>query len=94
MQSENGFEILLGDAPLADIVPVYQTFGGGTWTDDGGGSYALPVPSQEAQILRTWGSLVPTAVFDYAYSWGSQRQDASLCGSRALQGVFRVHNGR
>ncbi len=78
--------------PLADIVPVYQTFGGGTETDDGGGSYSLPVPSQEAQILRTWGSLVPTPVFDYAYSWGSQHQDASMSGSGGLQGIFRMHN--
>ena len=79
--------------PLADIVPVYQTFGGGTWTDDGGGSYALPVPSQEAQILRTWGSLIPTAVFDYAYSWEPrQHQDASMSGSGALQAIFRMHN--
>jgi hypothetical protein len=78
--------------PLADIVPVYQVFGGGTETDDGGGSYSLPVPSQEAQILRAWGSLVPTPVFDYAYSWGSQHQDASMSGSGALQGIFRMHN--
>ena len=78
--------------PLADIVPVYQAFGGGTETDDGGRSYSLPVPSQEAQILRTWGSLVPTPVFDYAYSWGSQHQDASLSGSAALQRIFRIHN--
>lgn len=78
--------------PLADIVPVYQAFGGGTETDDGGGSYSLPVPSQEAQILRTWGSLVPTPVFDYAYSWGSQHQDASISGSGGLRRIFRMHN--
>ena len=78
--------------PLADIVPVYQTFGGGTWADDGGGSYQLPTAAQEAAILSTWGSLVPTPVFDYAYSWGSQNGDQSLNGSSALQQVLLVHN--
>ena len=77
---------------LADIVPVYQTFGGGTWADDGGGSYQLPTAAQEAAILSTWGSLVPTPVFDYAYSWGSQNGDQSLNGSSALQQVLLAHN--
>ena len=45
--------------PLADIVPVYQAFGGGAWVDDGGGSYQLPTAAEEAAILATWGSLVP-----------------------------------
>lgn len=78
--------------PLAEIVPVYQAFGGGTETDDGGGSYSLPTASEAAEILSTWGSLVPTPVFDYAYSWGSQHQDASMSSSSALQQVFRAHN--
>ena len=78
---------------LADIVPVYQTFGGGTWADDGGGSYQLPTAAQEAAILSTWGSLVPTPVFDYAYSWGSQQSDQSLNGSPSLQSEFLAHNG-
>ena len=78
--------------PLADIVPVYQAFGGGTWVDDGGGSYQLPTAAQEAHILSTWASLVPTPVFDYAYSWGSQRSDQSLNASSALQQVLLAHN--
>lgn len=80
--------------PLADIVPVYQAFGGGTETDDGGGSYSLPTASEAAQILSTWGSLVPSPVFDYAYSWGSQHHDVSMSSSGALQQVFRAHNTR
>jgi hypothetical protein len=78
--------------PLADIVPVYQAFGGGTWVDDGGGSYQLPTAAQEAQILATWASLVPTPVFDYAYSWGSQNSDQPLSGSPALQQVIQAYN--
>jgi hypothetical protein len=78
--------------PLADIVPVYQTFGGGAWVDDGGGSYALPTASQEQQILATWASVVPTPVFDYAYSWGSQDGDTALGQSTQLQSVFLAKN--
>ena len=79
--------------PLADIVPVYQTFGGGSWVDDGGGSYQLPTADQESEILSTWGSLVPTPVFDYAYSWGSQNGDVALGTTPSLQSVFQGHNG-
>ena len=78
--------------PLADVVPVYQAFGGGTWVDDGGGSYQLPTAAQESDILSTWGSLVPTPVFDYAYSWGVQHSDQALNGSPSLQSVFLAHN--
>ena len=35
--------------PLADIVPVYQTFGGGAWADDGGGQYMLPSAQRGVQ---------------------------------------------
>ena len=79
--------------PLADIVPVYQAFGGGAWVDDGGGSYQLPTAGEESAIISTWGSLVPTPVFDYAYSWGSQRGDQPMSGSPSLQSVFLAHNG-
>jgi hypothetical protein len=78
--------------PLADIVPVYQAFGGGTELDDGGGSYQLPTPAQETQILNQWGSVVPTPAFDYAYSWGSQNGDTALGTVPGLQAVFAKHN--
>ena len=79
--------------PLADVVPVYQAFGGGAWVDDGGGSYQLPTAAEEAAILATWGSLVPTPVFDYAYSWGSQNGDQPMAASPSLQSVFLARNG-
>lgn len=78
--------------PLADIVPVYQAFGGGAYVDDGGGSYQLPTATQETQILSTWASVVPSPVFDYAYSWGSQNGDTALESSTTLQQVFAQHN--
>ena len=80
--------------PQGDIVPVFQAFGGGTWVDDGGGSYQLPTAAQEYAILSTWETVVPAPVFDYAYSWGSQRSDQSLAGSPSLQQVFATLNSQ
>jgi hypothetical protein len=82
------------DIPAADIVPVYQAFGGGAWVDDQGGSYQLPTAAQEQQILATWASVVPSPVFDYAYSYGVQMDDSPLSTAPAsLQEVFEAHNG-
>jgi hypothetical protein len=78
--------------PQADIVPVFQAFGGGSYVDDGGGQYAMPTVAQAKQILRIWWSLVPDPVFDYTYSWGSQEGDTSLNSSPSLQGLFALHN--
>jgi hypothetical protein len=78
--------------PLANTVPVYQAFGGGDWSDDGGGRYVLPTGEQEQEILARWEVLVPAPAFDYAYSWGSQRGDASLHTAFDLQMVFSGHN--
>jgi len=78
--------------PRDSIVPVYQAFGAGNWSDDGGGQYTLPTPSQEEQILAVWAPLVPNPVFDYAYSWGTQNADQALEDSPALQTVFSAHN--
>lgn len=78
--------------PEADLVPVYQTFGGGLWVDDAGGAYQVPSDSQEQQILSTWASVLPAPAFDYAYSWGSQNSDTSLDTSPQLLQVLRRHN--
>ena len=75
--------------PVTSIVPVYQVFGGGGYT-----SYALPTPTQEQQILSTWGAVVPNAVFDYAYSWGPQNGDQSLSTTLDLQPIFLQHNAK
>ena len=74
--------------PLADIVPVYQAFGG--YDAD---QWVLPTAKQEAEILSMWGSSVPAPVFDYAYSWGVQLGDHALSGSPSLQSIFLAHNG-
>jgi hypothetical protein len=73
--------------PLSSIVPVYQTFGGGGYS-----SWTLPTPAQEQQILSTWGSVVPSPVFDYAYSWGVQEADQALSTTPDLQPIMLQHN--
>lgn len=73
--------------PGSKIVPVYQAFGGGGYR-----SYTLPTPAQEQLILARWGSLVPKAVFDYAYSWGVQGSDTALSNTPGLQSIFLQHN--
>jgi hypothetical protein len=76
--------------PQSSLVPVFQAFGGGTWR--GGGAWMLPTPAQEQQILAIWASVLPTPLFDYAYSWGQQNGDQSLSSSPALQQIFAAHN--
>ena len=78
--------------PDKAIVPMYQTFGGGTWRTDSGGRYRMPRPDEMKRMLRIWTELTPAPAFDYAYSWGSQRSDDALGGSPALQSVFREQN--
>jgi hypothetical protein len=78
--------------PLSSLIPVYQAFGGGTETDDGGGHWALPTAAEEDTMLADWASVVPSPVFDYAYSWGSQSGDTALDSSTALQAVFLAKN--
>jgi hypothetical protein len=79
--------------PRSRIIPIYQAFGEGEWVDDGGGTYLLPTAEQEQQMLSRWGTLVGTPVFDYAYSWGRQKQDRSLESAADLRAVFAFHNG-
>ena len=78
--------------PASSIVPVYQTFGGGSYPDDANGHWVLPTAAQERQMLAHWAAVVPHPQFDYAYSWGSQRGDTALSQSPALQAVFAEKN--
>lgn len=80
--------------PRRQIIPIYQAFGGGRWKTDEGGSYILPTPEQETEILDRWRTLIPAPVLDMAYSWGSQRGDAALQNAPSLQEVFSNHNHR
>lgn len=78
--------------PVSQIVPVYQTFGGGTWTTDTGGQYVMPTPSQEQIMMDHWAALDPSPAFDYAYAWGSQQGDTALGSDPTLQAFFLQHN--
>jgi hypothetical protein len=79
--------------PRDRIVPVYQAFGEGLWSDGGGGKYIVPTADQENEMLARWEALIETPVFDFVYSWGSQREDRALENSPELQMVFSRHNG-
>lgn len=78
--------------PAQRIIPGYQAFGGGEWTDDGGGQYALPSVDHERAILAHWSKLISRPQFDYVYSWASQRDDGALQSSPELQAFFAEHN--
>lgn len=78
--------------PPDRIVPTFQSFGGGEWRTDSGDAYRLPTSSEMQVMLERWDKLVPAPVFDYAYSWGSQRSDVSLAASTDLKTVFAQHN--
>src|SRR6266568_2856720 len=80
--------------PIWSIVPVYQTFGGGGYHDDGNGQWVMPTAAQENQILADWAAVVPAPLFDYAYSWGPQNGDTALSQSPALRAVFAAKNAR
>ncbi|MER8715760.1 hypothetical protein [Mesorhizobium sp. M1295] len=78
--------------PTSQIIPGYQTFGGGDYNTDMGGKYVVPTATQMETMMDHWAKLVPSPAFDYAYAWGSQRGDTALESSSELQAVFREHN--
>lgn len=79
--------------PIAAVVPVFQAFGGRVWADDDGGYYVLPTAEQATRLVAEWQRLVPSPVFDYAYSWSVQRGDLALSvAPEALRNVFANHN--
>ncbi|WP_245440969.1 hypothetical protein, partial [Mesorhizobium sanjuanii] len=78
--------------PISQIVPVYQTFGGGNWTTNTGGKYVMPTTDQLQTMMDHWEKLVPNPAFDFAYAWGEQEGDTALEHSPTLQAFFREHN--
>ena len=71
--------------PRDRIVPIYQTFGYGTWRADNSTSYRLPTAPEMKEMLCVWHQAAPNPAFDYAYSWGSQRQDWHLTHPRSCK---------
>ena len=78
--------------PRSRMIPIYQAFGNGDWHTDGGGAYILPNTEQIRGIWSSWGALIDAPEFDFAYSWGAQKSDIALEGSRALRDTFRARN--
>jgi hypothetical protein len=80
--------------PRAQMVPTYQTFGGGSWRNDTGGRYQLPSASQMRELLARWDQLLVSPAFDYAYSWGAQRDDEALENAPDLKRLMAIRNAR
>ena len=78
--------------PYRQMIPVYQSFGGGDWSDGDGGKYLMPTADQTRRMLLLWRKQVAAPEFDAVYSWGSQRSDVALESDLELQGVFSEHN--
>jgi hypothetical protein len=78
--------------PPAALVPVYQTFGGGSWVSDTDEPYQLPTPSQLAHLITVWNMALPNPPMDVCYAWGSQHKDTALEQSPELQSVISQHN--
>lgn len=77
--------------PLAQIAPVYQTFG-----QEGATSpyYRTPTATELRQQLDTWKTVVPNPALDYAYSWGTQGvAPQALVNHPELQTVVKAYNG-
>jgi hypothetical protein len=50
--------------PLANVVPVFQAFGGAGWD--------APTAEQLTAIIAQWAAIIPNPPLDYAYSWSTQ----------------------
>lgn len=76
--------------PLAQIAPVYQTFGQEGKTNP---YYRTPTATELQQLLDTWKTVVPNPALDYAYSWGTQgAAPQALVNHPELQTVMKAHN--
>lgn len=69
------------------IVPIFQVFGDSY--------YLMPTATQLQSILDEWSNVVPSPLFDYAYSWGCQSGSLTACLSTSAddQAVMAQHNG-
>jgi hypothetical protein len=78
--------------PSNRIIPVYQSWGCTSnindCGDDSGGYNSVPSAAQEQQIIATWASVIPSPVFDYAYTWGVSDVQIPLGQLPDLQAVF------
>jgi hypothetical protein len=73
--------------PLANVVPVFQAFGGAGWD--------APTAAQLTAIIAQWAAILPNPPMDYAYSWSTQ--SGALSESLNTRADWRVvmaaHNG-
>ena len=78
--------------PMGKIVPVFQAFGGGTFSTAEGGKYVVPTPKQLQASIDRSATIIPSPEFDFVYSWGNQQGDTALRDRPELQAVFKARN--
>ncbi|MFL5965762.1 MAG: hypothetical protein ACJ747_04340 [Gaiellaceae bacterium] len=82
--------------PLRAIAPLYQEFGQEARVG-GPMYYRTPKPAELSRMLDTWGTLVPHAPFDFAYTFGVQCSNTcpapqAIENRPDLQRLVRAHN--
>jgi len=73
--------------PRERLVPTFQAFGQTT-------TWFAPSAAQLQSILDRWAALLPTPVFDFAYTWGCQGGLRTDCvsGHTDWQNLLRAYN--
>ncbi|MBZ9659794.1 hypothetical protein LB523_12130 [Mesorhizobium sp. ESP-6-4] len=81
---------------LVRIVPVFQAFGGGSWTSNTGDGYKFPSIAQMTEMFQRWDRKVPNAQFDFAYVWEVKNGHTCIGGTSAaelaMRDIYRQHN--
>jgi hypothetical protein len=86
-------QTIANGTPASAIVPVFQAFGqtcSSIPTDHR--KWRMPTGAELDQIFARWDSLVPSPVFDDAYSWGTQPEWScpSLSSNTTIQNRFKT----
>ena len=71
--------------PVSAIVPVFHAFGQEGRLDGKPIYYRTPTTTEFQDMLKLWKSLVPTPVFDFAYTWGIQCTTSSCPAPQSLK---------
>ena len=72
----------------SQLIPVYQAFG----QYNNAPPWILPTLAQTEAILNTWGPLLPTPAFDYAYAYGQQLNDYAIVNTPYLSVYYAARN--
>ncbi|MEN3613147.1 hypothetical protein AAH979_26790 [Plantactinospora sp. ZYX-F-223] len=86
-------QTIANGTPASAIVPVFQAFGQTCASIPADHrKWRMPTGAELDQIFARWDSLVPSPVFDDAYSWGTQPEWScpSLSSNPTIQNRFKT----